>query len=185
MGWNIYRGESEDALSNNEVVKINPRMIIGAGTTNESTEYEYKDYTDIITGRTYWYWIESISTSGTTENFGPVSIFIPKHGFNPDPPQINGEYGLFQNFPNPFNPSTQIRYRLIETGPYSIEIFNSKGEKIKTLKKGQITGANVRKTISTNWDGKDKLGNEVSSGIYLIKLKSGNFVQARRMILMK
>ena len=185
MGWNIYRGENEDALSNNQAIKINPRMIVGAGTTNEPTEYQYRDYTDIVYGRTYWYWIESISTSGTTENFGPISIFIPNHGYNPDPPQLMFEYGLFQNFPNPFNPTTQIQFRLIEPGPYSLEIYNNKGEKVKTLQRGIINGENIRKTVSASWNGKDDFGNEVASGIYFIKLTGRNFVQARRMIMMK
>jgi len=76
LGWNIYRGESADAFQNDEVILINPELIEGAGTTYEPTEYEYVDEYEVIPGSTYWYWLESIDSSGVTDVFGPVDITI-------------------------------------------------------------------------------------------------------------
>ncbi|MBC8416221.1 MAG: T9SS type A sorting domain-containing protein [Candidatus Cloacimonetes bacterium] len=88
---------------------------------------------------------------------------------------------LSQNYPNPFNPSTTIAYNMIEAGKVSIEVFNIKGQKVKTLINEQMTAGNHDVT----WDGKDTNNKSVSSGIYFYKMKTGNYVSTKKMILMK
>ena len=88
---------------------------------------------------------------------------------------------LAQNYPNPFNPSTIIAYNMIEAGKVSIEVFNIKGQKVRTLINEHMTVGNHDVT----WDGKDTNNKSVSSGIYFYKMKSGNYVSTKKMILMK
>ena len=88
---------------------------------------------------------------------------------------------LSQNYPNPFNPTTTIAYNMIEAGEVTIEVFNIKGQKVKTLVNEHMTAGNQ----SVTWDGKDTNNKSVSSGIYFYKMKSGNYVSTKKMILMK
>jgi hypothetical protein len=88
---------------------------------------------------------------------------------------------LAQNYPNPFNPSTTIAYNMVEAGRVSIEVFNIKGQKVKTLVNEHMTAGNQDVT----WDGKDTNNKSVSSGIYFYKMKTNNYVSTKKMILMK
>jgi len=96
-GWNIYRGESEDAYLNDETLMINTFLIPGSGTTSQPTEYTYEDQNEVIENNTYWYWLESVSGSGITDIYGPISLTIPE-----DPIPEPGYWELIGNFPNPF-----------------------------------------------------------------------------------
>ena len=88
---------------------------------------------------------------------------------------------LNSNFPNPFNPTTTISFSLKETGNVKIEIFNIRGQKVKTL----INGLLPAKNHQIVWNGKDDKGKSVSSGIYFYKMRSANYTASRKMILMK
>ena len=88
---------------------------------------------------------------------------------------------LSKNFPNPFNPETTINYSIVDAGMVRIEIFNIKGEKVRTL-------VNEHKSIgyhSTIWNGRDNYGKEVSSGMYFYNMISNDFYRFRKMVLLK
>ncbi len=90
-------------------------------------------------------------------------------------------FELHQNFPNPFNPETQISYSLPEEGEVRLTIYNVLGQQVKVLVDGhQNAGAQT-----VIWDGCNENGEKVSSGIYFYKLKAGDVVQTRKMTLMK
>lgn len=92
------------------------------------------------------------------------------------------ENKLFPNYPNPFNPTTTISFSLKEMDEeITLAIYNTRGQKIKTLYHGLPNSA----TMSLNWDGKDESGNSVSSGIYLYRLRSASFSDTRKMLLSK
>jgi hypothetical protein len=74
------------------------------------------------------------------------------------------------NYPNPFNPTTTICYSLQDPGKVELCVFNSKGQKIRTLVNENISKGDHQIV----WDGKDKSGNSVGSGIYFYKIKTGN-----------
>lgn len=85
---------------------------------------------------------------------------------------------LFQNFPNPFNPDTQIHYEIKEDSKITLEIFNILGEHIKTL----VDGQKPIGIYQTQWDGIDKHNKKVPSGIYLCRLSTYGYVQTIKMI---
>ena len=88
---------------------------------------------------------------------------------------------LYQNYPNPFNPSTIIRYELPEGSNVIIKIYNLLGKEIVELvNEYQSSGI---KTIE--WDGKDKKGYLVDSGMYLYEFKSNNYSQTKKMLVIK
>ena len=91
------------------------------------------------------------------------------------------QYGLNQNMPNPFNPSTAIRYQLPEAGLVRLAVYNLLGQEVRVL-------VNERKdagSFTATWDGTDALGRRVASGIYLYRIQAGDFSASRRMLLLK
>jgi len=88
---------------------------------------------------------------------------------------------LGKNYPNPFNPITYIAYSISEIGQVTIEVYNLKGQLVKTL----VNEFKETGEYSINWNGTDKTSKPVSSGVYLYKMKSGNYTTTRKMILMK
>ncbi len=94
---------------------------------------------------------------------------------------IVDQYSLNQNYPNPFNPSTQISFIVNEYGHVKIDIYNIKGEKIKTLVDELCSPDDHQVT----WNGTDDKGNSVASGIYFYKMKTDNYENIKKMILMK
>ncbi len=85
------------------------------------------------------------------------------------------------NYPNPFNPETTISYDLPKTGPVKVDIYNLKGQLVKTLlNEEQLAGK--QKVL---WTGRDKQGNKVASGVYLYKIKTTSKAISGKMVLMK
>ncbi|MCC7429401.1 T9SS type A sorting domain-containing protein, partial [bacterium] len=91
------------------------------------------------------------------------------------------DFQLNQNFPNPFNPSTTISYTLVKANDVKLEVFNAKGELVRTL----VSEKQNEGSHTSNWNGKDERRNTVSSGVYFYKLTAGNYTQTNKMILLK
>lgn len=88
---------------------------------------------------------------------------------------------LYQNYPNPFNPSTTIRFNLKEDAQINLEIYNVKGQKVRSLYQGKATQG-VNEIV---WTGKDDFGRDATSGIYFFKLTSPSYNRMKKMILLK
>ncbi len=91
------------------------------------------------------------------------------------------EFQLYPNFPNPFNPSTAIRYQLSTFSKVELSIYNNLGQKVITL----VQGNEKRGMHTAQWNGLDANGQAVSSGVYYAVLRAGSQRQAQKMILMK
>lgn len=101
----------------------------------------------------------NISVTGIEENSSnPVSI------------------KLFENFPNPFNPSTTLRYSISEASFISIKVFDLIGNEITSLVNEEKSAG----TYELNWDAVN-----LPSGVYLYQLKAGSFIETKKMVLMK
>ena len=88
---------------------------------------------------------------------------------------------IYQNFPNPFNPNTTIKYELEEDCNVLVNIYNISGNLVNTIQNGyRVNGSHT-----IQWNGTDRHGNLVPAGIYLYQLKAGDFVQTKKMVLMK
>ena len=88
---------------------------------------------------------------------------------------------LYSNIPNPFNPLTTISYQVSEPCIVVLEIYNIKGQKIKTL-------LNEIKEIGfydVEWNGKDDNNQSVSSGLYLYRMKTKNYSEMKKMLMLK
>jgi hypothetical protein len=90
-------------------------------------------------------------------------------------------YNLYNAYPNPFNPVTTIRYELPETGLVNITIYDMLGRQVKTLI-NQTQDAGYRSII---WDATNDYGKLVSAGIYLYQIQAGEYMQTKKMVLLK
>jgi hypothetical protein len=95
--------------------------------------------------------------------------------------ETSGSLSLHANYPNPFNPATQIAYELPEAGEVRLVIYNTLGQEVRALVQGRQEAGYYRVT----WDGRDAAGRQVSSGLYFYRLTSGGFVETRKMMLLK
>jgi hypothetical protein len=86
-------------------------------------------------------------------------------------------------YPNPFNPTTTIRYSIAAAGRVSLRIYNAAGQLVRTLvDEAQLPRA---EGFSVVWDGADNRGRSVSSGVYFLKLTAGDFSQTRKAVLLR
>ncbi|HTY12022.1 MAG TPA: T9SS type A sorting domain-containing protein [Bacteroidota bacterium] len=137
----------------------------GLGTSAKGRLYAFKD-NSVTTGATYQYKVQSVSTSGEVEDLNTMSVTV-------DVPKI---YSLYQNDPNPFNPSTNISYDLPTSTHVKLRIFDVTGHEIATLVDGQKEAG----SYSVQWH-----ASNVASGVYFYRLEAGNFVQTKKLMLLK
>jgi hypothetical protein len=92
------------------------------------------------------------------------------------PPGFPASHALHQNFPNPFNPTTTIRFSIPTAGDVSLKIFNLLGERVATL----VSGNKDAGTHTVQWDATGQ-----PSGVYFYRLQAGDFSETRRLVLIK
>jgi len=165
QGWNIYRSETE--LEN--AFQINAALINGAGTTTEPTEYEFVDEHVFVVNTTYWYWLESITFSGVSETYGPISLTIE----TPEIEELPETTVLYSAFPNPFKPETTIKFSIKENETAVFTIYNFKGQKI-------ISENFEAGTHEYKWN-----ADKYASGIYLYKLRTESYSKINKMLMLK
>ena len=101
-----------------------------------------------------------------------------KEGAASEGPAVSG---LSPNFPNPFNSTTQIAYRLATPGPVRLEIYNALGQPVRTL----IDQVQAAGFYQVHWDALDQRGAAVAAGVYLIRLYYPDGVQSRKLLCLK
>lgn len=91
------------------------------------------------------------------------------------------QFALLQNFPNPFNPTTMIRYDLPHNARVRLVIYNLLGKKVRTLVDADETAGEKR----VIWSGANDAGEKLSSGVYVYRLEAGSFIAMRKLVLLK
>ena len=94
---------------------------------------------------------------------------------------IPTEFALHENYPNPFNPTTTLRFDLPELSDMTLIVYNMLRQKVKTFSMLSIP-AGYR---SVTWDATNDLGQQVGAGVYLYQLQTKDFVKTRKMVLLK
>jgi flagellar hook assembly protein FlgD len=93
---------------------------------------------------------------------------------------------LLQNFPNPFNPETWVPYQLADSAEVSLTIYDAHGRIVRHLNLGRkVAGSYTDRGKAAYWDGKNSLGERVSSGVYFYRLTAGDFSAVRKMVIAK
>jgi len=123
-----------------------------------------------------------------TYSFGTYKISIRDEndwgtavGINPDHETIPLTYKLKQNFPNPFNPETKIYFEIPKAHDVSIVIYNMLGQKVRTLVDDNFkAGQHV-----VNWNGANDYGIRLATGLYFYRIKAGDFISTKKMMMLK
>ena len=139
-------------------------FVPGHGTTTEKQNYSYIDQN--VNAGIYSYRLKQVDFDGTFEYSNEILVNVT----------ASLEFTLDQNFPNPFNPNTLIKYSIPKSSQVSLKIFNTLGQEMETL-------VNEEKQVGTyevNWN-----ASNLQSGVYFYRLQAGSFVQTRKMILLK
>jgi hypothetical protein len=124
-------------------------------------------------GQTYFYRIKAYKGSAESEYSSVVSIIVT--GIQKEE-EIPTEYSISQNYPNPFNPITKIRFALPKTTITKVTIYDLLGREIITP---------VNKKLPAGFHEINIDSNNLSSGVYLYRIQAGDFIQSKKMILMK
>ena len=126
-----------------------------------------------------------VATDGTYDTYpanGPFSLTIDGSQLNiADSDIIPETFALYANYPNPFNPTTTISYDLPKQAQVTLGIYDILGKQIKTLV-NQSQDAGSKTAV---WDGTNNSGRPVSAGVYLYRIKAGEFSQTRKMVLLR
>lgn len=145
-------------------------FVPGAGSTCRPQHYSFIDRE--ITYGYYFYRLKQIDIDGGVEYSPTIDIHVAQPI----------KFECHQNFPNPFNSFTEIRFHLPFSAMVRLVIFNSLGAEIRTLMHARQMAGHTRVT----WDGKDSRGNAVGSGLYVYRLEvDGHTVAHQKMLLLR
>jgi len=94
---------------------------------------------------------------------------------------VPAQFELAQNYPNPFNPTTEITFALPKAAPVLLEVFDLTGRVVATLVNQDLAAG----THKVAWNAKNGNGESLASGVYLYRISAGDFVAAKKMVLVK
>ena len=130
----------------------------------------------------YKFDIYAYSSNDSVQITGTRQLLVKKEGnLNTESIGIPKSFVLHPNYPNPFNPQTQIKFEIPYAGNVDLSVYNLLGVKVKTLYSGQKPPG----TFVFKWDGKNENDELVSGGVYIYQLKTEKDIQMRKMILLK
>lgn len=173
LGFKLYRNNANDL---NSAVQIS--SLISASNSSVTQTYSFSD-TELDQEGTYYYWLETIEGSGLCSYTQPVTILWDP-GQQPESPIFYDDKAL-QAYPNPFNPDTTIHYELSRASSVTLEVFNSRGQKIRSLEQASRPAG----SYSVIWDGRTDAGQSCASGIYRLVLLRDKKRSERRVVLLK
>ncbi len=172
-GFRIYRNAAPN-LEN--AVMLN--TFVGGTNTSQTQVYFYRDE-EISSAGTYYYWLQSLDFDGANQFYGPVSVTVQQ--YQATPPPIEAVQGIDKVFPNPFNPSVSIQYTVTQASMVSLDVYDLRGRHVTTLFSGNREPG-LHKLV---WQGTDRNGNNLGSGIYTIRMSAGGKQYSRKVMLLK
>lgn len=165
-GFEIEKRQS--SIANSQWSKVG--FVKGNGNSNSAKEYSFAD-NSATTGK-YIYRLKQIDNDGKYEYSKEVEVDLGKPT----------TFALNQNYPNPFNPTTVISYQLPANSYVTLKVYNAIGTEVTTLVNEYKEAGSYTYELGSANSGKNY---KLSSGIYFYTLRAGDFVQTKKMILLK
>ncbi len=169
-GFNVLRQDPGTPLFNLIASYKSTDSLKGLGTSSTGRSYDFTD-NHVVSGATYQYKIQSVSTNGITKDLSTLSATV-------DVPKT---YALYQNYPNPFNPSTTIRFDLKEQSKVTLDIYNVLGQRVLENNYGTMNAGRYNEVVNME---------KFASGVYFYRISAvGNngqkFLSMKKMLEMK
>ena len=140
-------------------------FVAGSGNSNSPKEYSYGDKDLFAGGSKFQYRLKQMDNDGSFEYSEIVELEV-----------VPTQYELSQNYPNPFNPSTTVRISLPKQTQLKINLYNMLGEFVETIAEGNYDAGYYKVTFNAN---------NLPSGTYIYRIESNEFVQVKKMLLIK
>jgi len=129
-------------------------------------------------GSTYYYRVRSIDDAGNQSEFSET---VQMSTLSNENSMMADQFMLHQNYPNPFNPITTLRYDLPEDSFVKVSVYDMSGNQVRTL----VNEAKSAGFRSVQWNATNNQGQPVSAGVYIYTIEAENFIDTRKMILLK
>jgi hypothetical protein len=155
--------EIERKQDNSEWKKLG--FVQGHGTTTEPNEYIYIDDISTVQATSLVYRLKQINFDGSFEYSDVVEVEV-----------VPIQFELSQNYPNPFNPNTTISFSLPRATQLKINLYNMLGEQVATIAEGNYEVGNYKVTFNAS---------SLPTGTYIYRLESNEFIQTKKMMLLK
>ena len=192
IAWDESTDPDGDVVTYKLIVTHPPSSAIGIkgeSISSTSREFTYAELIGIwpsnfftINRLNYKFDIYAYSSNDSVQITGTRQLLVKKEGnLNTESIGIPKSFVLHPNYPNPFNPQTQIKFEIPYAGNVDLSVYNLLGVKVKTLYSGQKPPG----TFVFKWDGKNENDELVSGGVYIYQLKTEKDIQMRKMILLK
>ncbi|MEO8169217.1 MAG: T9SS type A sorting domain-containing protein, partial [bacterium] len=155
--------------------------------TMRKDSLKVKNRPDLIQGIWNYYFVKYDRSYGVHNTKYAARLLYKALGWTPITNSVKDlagtakEFALIQNYPNPFNPTTNIRFSLPSDQHVTLQVFDITGALVKTILDETLRSGNMEAT----WDGSNSNGGKVSSGVYLYRLRAGNYIMTKKMIMMK
>jgi lysophospholipase L1-like esterase len=162
MGFQILRSSRE----NGDYRILTPDLII----PSPEGLYSYQDSTT-EKAHDYYYKLKAFGSDGATQIYGPVKAEA----------SLPETFKVYQNFPNPFNPDTKIRFQLPRSTHTRIIIYNVQGQQVRTLVDDQLSPG----YHEIRWDALNENEKRVASGVYYYRIEADQFSTLKKMVLLK
>jgi hypothetical protein len=172
-GYYLLRATIADI---SQAIVISP--LIQATNTSQQQVYLFTDQ-DVYETAIYYYWLEAQDYNGNITCFGPRSIYF--YGAHNNTPEYQLITGIRSIYPNPFNPSTTINYELSKAAEVKIEIYNNRGQLVRTF----TLGPKDKGRYKLYWEGKDNNYCDCGCGIYFIRMQADKENYIQKVILLK
>jgi hypothetical protein len=150
-----------------------PHVVVANYTSAGLSQYQNQGVKQLYV--TYYY-----HTSGVAA-LSPEGDVLARPASEFEAAGIPDKFSLGQNYPNPFNPTTKIEFSLPASCTVTLEVYNMLGQRVRTLAYGQMEAGNH----SVEWNSRDEYGSAVSSGVYFYRLTAGDYVESKKMLLLK
>jgi len=155
-----------------------------AGIFTEQTNNATQPLRTVWVGHSFMAIRNAVNGTLARNQFLERTYMLFENGVNTDitDTELPKAYGLAQNFPNPFNPSTRIQFAMPTKGHVSLKIYNVAGQLVRTLQDGVMDAGSHELT----WDGSNNLGSNVASGVYFYKINAGDdYENMKKMVLLR
>lgn len=192
IAWDKSTDPDGDVVTYKLIVTHPPSSAIGIkgeSITSTSRTFTYAELMGIWPGEfftinrlNYKFDVYAYSQNDSVQITGMRQLLVKKEGnLNTGSIGIPKSFVLHPNYPNPFNPQTQIKFEIPYAGNVDLSVYNLLGVKVKTLYSGQKPSG----TFVFKWDGKNENDQLVSGGVYIYQLKTEKDIQMKKMILLK